>query len=308
MPARGRWGNAYFCRQFPMENPKDGNRRLRSSYVSAIISISLVLFLVGLLGMLVLEARRLSEYVREHVQVSVFLQDNLQDKQVESFLKELEGMPAIRSARYVSKEAALDSLKRELGEEATGMLESNPLPATIDLNLRADHADPDSLRALQAQLQARSELVREVVYQQTQVERINKNFRTVALVVLAFSLLLLVVAIALINNTIRLTLFSRRFTIKSMQLVGATRGFIRRPFLLRALLHGIYASLIACVLLTGLYGLLQVRVPELAGLLDLQALGALFGAVAVLGMIISGLSTFFAVNRYLRLHLDELYY
>jgi cell division transport system permease protein len=291
-----------------MENLKDGNRRLRSSYVSAIISISLVLFLIGLLGLLILEARRLSDYVREHVQVSLFLQDNLKDEQVKGFLQALEAMPEVRSASYVSKEAALDSLKRELGEEATGMLEANPLPSTIDLNVRADYTDPDSLRALQAQLQARTELVREVVYQQTEVERINRNFRTVALVVLAFSLLLLVVAIALINNTIRLTLFSRRFTIKSMQLVGATRGFIRRPFLLRSLLHGIYATLIACILLSGLYALLNMRVPELAGLLDIPTLGILYGGVAVLGMMISGISTFFAVNRYLRLHLDELYY
>jgi len=291
-----------------MENPQDGNRRLRSSYVSAIISIALVLFLVGLLGLLILEARRLSEYVREHVQVSIFLQDNLKDEQLNAFMQELESMPEVRQARYVSKEAALDSLKKELGEEATGMLEANPLPATIDLKVRAEYADPDSLRALQTHLQARSELVREVVYQQTEVERINKNFRTVALVVFAFSLLLLVVAIALINNTIRLTLFSRRFTIKSMQLVGATRGFIRRPFLLRSLLHGIYASLIACILLSGLYALLYARVPELAGLLDFQTLGLLFCGVVVLGMIISGVSTFFAVNRYLRLHLDELYY
>lgn len=291
-----------------MDNPKDGNRRLRSSYFSAIISISLVLFLVGLLGLLILETRRLSEYVREHVQVSVFLQDNLKEEQVGVFMKELASMPEVRSARYISKEAALDSLKRELGEEATGMLEANPLPATIDLKVRADYAQPDSLRALQAELQARTELVREVLYQQTEVERINRNFRTIAMVVLAFSLLLLVVAIALINNTIRLTLFSRRFIIKSMQLVGATRGFIRRPFLLRSLLHGAYASFIACLLLSVLYVLLYTRVPELAGLLDFQTLGILFGGVVALGMIISGVSTFIAVNRYLRLHLDELYY
>ena len=150
-------------------------------------------------------------------------------------------------------------------------------------------------------------MVREVTYQQTEVDRMNDNFRMIAIAVLAFCLLLFFIAVALINSTIRITMYSRRFLIKSMQLVGATKSFIRKPFIFRALLHGFYGGIIACILLTGMLYLIRSKIPELVQLQDIKANGILFGGVIILGILLSIISTFFAVNRYLRLKLDELY-
>ncbi|HNQ00093.1 MAG TPA: permease-like cell division protein FtsX, partial [Bacteroidia bacterium] len=207
---------------------KDNNKRLRTSYVSAIISISLVLFMLGILGLLIIDARKISDYVREHVELNVFLQDGIPDTEVNAYREQLQSLSFVRSTRYVSKEEALDSLKKELGEGAVSMLESNPLPATIDIGLKAEYAHPDSLRLIR-ELLSQNKMVRDVIYQETEISRMNKNFRTVALIILFFSALLFFVAIALIHNTIRLSIHSRRFLIKSMQLVGATKNFIRWP-------------------------------------------------------------------------------
>lgn len=289
-----------------IEQPKEGNRRLRSSYASAIISISLVLFMLGLLGLLVLDARKISDYVKQHVQLNVFLQENVAEASVKAYQESLQNLPFVRSSRYVSKQEALDSLKKDLGEGAVGMLDSNPLPASIDINLTADYAHPDSLKLIKEFL-SQDKIVREVVYQQTEVGKMNENFRTVAMIILVFCGLLFFVAIALINNTIRISMYSRRFTIKSMQLVGATRGFVRWPFLKRGFLHGIYAGLMASLLLGGVVYIINSRFPELGQLSDLRVLALLFGGILVLGFVISGISTFFAVNRYLRIKAEDLY-
>ncbi|MBK6836857.1 MAG: ABC transporter permease [Bacteroidetes bacterium] len=285
---------------------KDSNKRLRSSYVSAIISISLVLFMLGLLGLLVIDARKISDYVKEHVELNIFLQDQIADSEIESFRENLQSLPFVKNTRFVSKEEALDSLKKELGEGAVSMLESNPLPATIDINLKADYAHPDSLRLI-SQLLAQNKMVRDVVYQETEISRINKNFRTMGLVILFFCALLFFVAIALIHNTIRLSMYSKRFLIKSMQLVGATKNFIRWPFIRKGLSHGLYAGIVASALLGGIIYLIETRFPVLGQLSDLRIMGILFGCVLVLGILLSGVSTFFAVNRYLRLRMEELY-
>jgi cell division transport system permease protein len=200
----------------------------------------------------------------------------------------------------------MDSLRRDLGESAVSMLDVNPLPATIDVNLRASYAQSDSLKKIKDEL-SQNKMVKDVTYQQTEIKTINENFRTVAIVILVFCGLLLFVAIVLINNTIRLALYSKRFLIKSMQLVGATKGFIRKPFLTRSLVHGIYAGIICMILLTGIIYIIERQFPELHQLSDINILGILAGAIILFGMILSGISTFFAVNRYLRLHVDELY-
>lgn len=289
----------------PVQN-KDGNKKLRSSYASAIISISLVLFMIGLLGLLVLDARKISDYVKEHVQLTIYLNDNIPQMEVDRFTRDIMVQKYAKEVRYVSKEAAMDSLKKDLGESAVGMLDVNPLPATIDVTLRANYAQSDSLKNIKESLSG-NKLVRDVIYQQTEIKSINENFRTVALVILVFCGLLLFVAIVLINNTIRLALYSKRFLIKSMQLVGATKGFIRKPFLLRSLVHGIYAGIICMVLLSGIIYLIERQFPELNQLSDMNHLGILCAGILLFGMVLSGISTFFAVNRYLRLHIDELY-
>ncbi|HNP47525.1 MAG TPA: permease-like cell division protein FtsX [Bacteroidia bacterium] len=285
---------------------KDNNKRLRTSYVSAIISISLVLFMLGILGLLIIDARKISDYVREHVELNVFLQDGIPDTEVNAYREQLQSLSFVRSTRYVSKEEALDSLKKELGEGAVSMLESNPLPATIDIGLKAEYAHPDSLRLIR-ELLSQNKMVRDVIYQETEISRMNKNFRTVALIILFFSALLFFVAIALIHNTIRLSIHSRRFLIKSMQLVGATKNFIRWPFIKKGILHGLYAGIIASLLLGAIIYMVETRFPLLGQLSDLKILSILFACIVLLGLLLSGLSTFFAVNKYLRLRSEELY-
>lgn len=291
----------------PAQEPKIGSRRLRSSYISTVVSISLVLFMIGLLGLLVLDSKKISNYVKEHVQLTAFLQEGVKDTDINSLKEDMEKMPYVKSVQYVSKQQALESLKRDLGEDASTMLESNPLPASLDIGLKAEYANPDSLKKIAAMI-GTNKIVKEVSYQRTEVDKMNENFRTVAMVILIFCGLLLVIAIALINNTIRLSLFSKRFLIKSMQLVGATKGFIRKPFIGRGLINGLYGSLIACILLSGLIYLIQREMPELKQLQDWQIIGTLFFSITVFGLLLSGISTFFAVNRYLRLKLDDLYY
>lgn len=285
---------------------KNSNRRLRSSYISAILSISLVLLLLGLLGLLVIDAKKISDYVKEHVELNVFLNDRITNADLQRFQKKIEREPYAKSVVYISKQQALDSLMKELGEDALGMLESNPLPASLDIRVQAEYSNPDSLKKIREELTA-SNLVREVAYQQTEVDKMNKNFRAVAMVILVFCGLLFFIAVALINNTIRLSMYSRRFLIKSMQLVGATKAFIRWPFLKKGVVHGIYAGIIAGILLSGVIYIIHSRFPELGQLSDLPMLSILVGGIVVLGLLLSFLSTYFAVNRYLRLKTDELY-
>jgi len=288
------------------EKPVDGGKRLRSSYVSSVLSISLVLFMMGLLGLLVIDAKKISDYVKEHVQLNVYLSDDMNKSELNSTIKSLKAMPYVRTLQYISKEEALENLKTDLGEESVGMLDSNPLPATIDVGVYADYAHPDSLHKIQKQL-ASFPMVVEVSYQRNEVETLNRNFRTLAVIILIFCCLLLFIAVVLINNTIRLSLFSKRFLIKSMQLVGATKSFIRKPFLTRSLVHGFYSALISIALLAGIIYLIESRFPEFGQLSDLRLLGILFGGVMVFGFLISGLSTYRAVNRYLRHRVDEMY-
>ena len=288
------------------ETPKDGNRRLRSSYVSSVISISLVLFMLGLLGILVVDAKKISDYVKEHVQLNIFLQNNITNNQLNTFIASLNALPYVKSTKYVSKEVALENLKRDLGEGAVSMIESNPLPASVELNLHARYAQPDSLKKIKDIL-SEYKPVLEVAYQQNEIDQMNQNFRTVAMIILVFCGLLLFIAIVLINNTIRLSLYSKRFLIKSMQLVGATKGFIRWPFLKKGLAHGIYAGIISTILLCAILYLIQHHFPEFGQMSDITMLGFLFAGVVVFGFVLSGLSTFFAINRYLHQHIDELY-
>jgi cell division transport system permease protein len=288
------------------EIAKPAGRRLTSSYVSSVISISLVLFMMGLLGLMVLDARKISDYVKEHVQLNIFLQDNLSKTQLDRFIAKINALPYVRSVNYISKDEALERLKNDLGEDAVSMIESNPLPATIDVNLHARYAQADSLLKIKEILSSNKEVM-EVVYQQNEVEKMNKNFRTVAMIILMFSALLLFVAVVLINNTIRLSLYSKRFLIRSMQLVGATKGFIRWPFLKKGILQGFVAGLISMILLSGIIYLIQQRFPDFGQLSDLRIIGILFGSVIAFGFLLSGLSTYFAINRYLHHPIDELY-
>ncbi len=285
---------------------KYAKRRARSSAASTIIGIALVLFMIGTLALLLLNAHELSIYVKENIQVQVFLNEDAREVDIIQLKKTIDAENYPRETRFVSKEEAAKILQDELGEDFIEFLGFNPLLPSIDIRLRADYAQPDSIEWI-AQGLEQNTMVHEVAYSPDLIQKVYDNVNKITIILLIFSGLLLLVAIALINNTIRLAMYARRFTIRSMQLVGATRWFIRRPFIWQGILNGFYAAVIASGLLTGLIFLAQREVPEFFELQDIETFLMVFSIVAITGILISLVSTMLAVGRYLRLKLDDLY-
>lgn len=281
--------------------------RLRSSYLSSIISNSLVLFMLGVLMLLVFNAKRLSDYVKENIGFSVILHDDVREVDASFLRKTLDASPYVRITQYISKEEAARELQEELGEDFIGFLGYNPLSSSIEVRLKANYANPDSIRKIEDELMAYRP-VKEVFYQKSLVNLVNDNVRKISAIILIFSGLLFFVAIVLINNTIRISVYSKRFIINTMKLVGATWGFIRKPFLLNGILHGFYAAIIAVGLLCGVIYLVQKDFYEIINFGQVDLLAAVFGLVILVGMLINFTSTYLAVSKFLRLRVDDLYY
>ena len=282
-------------------------KRLRSSYATSVISISLVLCMLGTIGVLLLTAHRISKYVRENVGFSVFLNEQVKEADIYRLQKTLDAEQCVRSTRYITKEDAAQEFTEELGEDFVGFLGFNPLSSSIEIKLDARYANNDSIQSIEDRLQTFDE-VKEVSYQKSMIHILNENIEKISLFILAFSALLVVIAVSLINNTIRLSVYSRRMLIRTMQLVGATNSFIRRPFLWRSALHGIYSAFIAmAILVLGLYWA-EGQLEDIISVRDVQILGGLFLIVFFLGITLSWISTYFAVNKYLKIKTDDLYY
>ncbi len=282
-------------------------RKLRSSYFTTIISISLVLFLLGIIGFLFLNANRLSVYVKENLGFTVLINDNAREAEVVRLQKILNAAPYVRVAEYINKEDAADELRQELGEDFVEFLGYNPLLASIEVKLAAQWANPDSMARIESQIMGFPQ-VKEVYYQKDLLDAINENIKNISYVLGLFSLLLLVISVALINNTIRLSVYSRRFLIRSMQLVGATRSFIRHPFLMKSVLHGLGGAALAIALLSLMIYGLSNEMEGVIGFSNMLSIGLLFLIVIIFGILITFISTFFAVNKYLKLKTDQLYY
>ena len=281
-------------------------RRIATSYVTTIISITLVLFMLGLLGMLVLHAKKLSDYVKENIGFSIMIKEGVKEVDIFELQKKLDKERFVKSTEYITREQAAQEFSNELGEDFVGFLGYNPLLPSIELRLNASYANPDSIRFIEQKLQSFSG-VKEVDYHRSLVDQINRNVNRISLVILGFSLILLLIAIALINNTIRLSVCAKRFLIRSMQLVGATQKFIHRPFLIKAVLNGFLSGIIAIGLLLLVLYFTAQEIPELVELQDIKMFSILFALVILLGILISWLSTFFAVRKYLRMKTDSLY-
>ncbi len=282
-------------------------RKLRSSYATSIISISLVLFLLGLVGLLLLNARRLSTHVLENLGFTIVLKDDAKEVDIIRLQKNLDAKAYVKSTDYITKEEAARETSEELGEDFIEFLGYNPLPASIVVKFYAGYANTDSIAAIEKELQ-RFDEVEEVMYQESLIHLVNENVRKISLIILGFSAVMFFIAIALVNNTIRLSVYARRFLINTMQLVGATRSFIRKPFLIKSAEHGIYAALIAILLLIGVIYLIQREFMELISFEDIDILGVLFLGVIILGIVLNWISTYFAINKYLRMRSDDLYY
>lgn len=286
---------------------KYSKRRLAGSTITTVVSLSLVLFMLGLLGIIILNARQLSNHIKENIGFQIILNDNAKEADIAKLQKTLDVSSYVRSTEFVSKEEAAKRLKEDIGEDFIEFLGFNPLLASINVHLKAEYANSDSVSWIQKEI-TETHITKEIIYNRNLINNINESVQKISVVILFFCSLLMVVALALINNTIRLSIYSKRFIIKTMQLVGATQGFIRRPFVITGIKHGLYGAVIAILLLLGLLNFAEKQVPELRDLQDQQMLMYLFGIVVVMGVIISWISTSLAVRKYLRLKSDELYY
>ena len=282
-------------------------RRLANAYLSSVISISLVLLLVGVASMLLVNANSVSDYFKENMQVSVMMKDNVTEDKALSFCETLKKARYIKTTTYISKEQGQMELADQLGEDFLDIFETSPIPASIEITLEAAYVSSDSLEVVKAEI-SKSSLVAEVNYQGSLVDALNANLSKISLVLGFFIALMLFISFVLINNTVRLSVFSRRFTIHTMKLVGATRSFIRAPFLIQAGFQGVFSAMIAIIALVGMLFFLRSGFERLFEIFRLELLLIVIAIVLVSGLVICLVSTYFVVNKLVSLKKDELYY
>lgn len=280
---------------------------LFNSHFTITISIALVLFLLGIMGIIVFTADKVSDHVKENIGFSIIMEDNARDVEVRRLQKYLDAMDYVKSTEFINKDKAAEELTKDLGEDFIQFLGYNPLLASIEVHLMAEYANPDSIANIEQEFQSYSS-IREVIYQKDLVNLVNENVNKISMIILAFSALLFFVSVALINNTVRLSIYSQRFLINTMQLVGATKSFIRRPFITRCVVDGLIGSVVAIAMLSAVVYSLQSELSTIISFADVELIAMVFSAMLLLGLLITQFSAFFAVNKYLRLRSDELYF
>ena len=274
----------------------------------SMMSIALVLFLLGVFALLMMHAQKLSNHLKENIGFEVVMNGNVEEDHIKDLQKELEAMPAVKSTAYITKDEAIRRLSEDLGEDFLQWLgnEENPLLPSIDVRFNAAYANNDSISVIQAQLLKNND-VKEIYYHKSLVSLINQNMNRIGLGLMIASLVLLIIAITLIRNTIRLSIYSKRFLVRSMQLVGATPVYIRRPFIRNGISQGFFGALLADALLALLlYGLTK-RLPELTFVQDYRIIIGIFVGIIILGILLGGLSTRSALRKYLNADVDQLY-
>ena len=286
---------------------KDQKRRLISSYFSVVLSIALVLFLLGLLGMLVLNAKKVSDHFKEQVVVTIYLKENAKEVEIKQLEKSLAMADYVKTIEYVSKEQAAEFLKAENGEDFMDFVGYNPLQNSIDVHLKADFVTSEHLELISEEATSKT-FVDEVTYDNDLVNLMNKNVQKISFWVLVISGIFTLIAVLLINSSIRLAVYSKRFTIKTMQMVGATKQFIRRPFVWRSIRLGIIGAIIALIGMAIVLYYINKTFPELNLLSSPALIVLLFTTVFALGIVITWISTHFATQRFLNLKTDALYY
>ncbi len=282
-------------------------RRLAGAWLSSVISITLVLLLVGVASLLLVNAKSVSDYFKENVQVSVLMRPDVTEDEAMNYATTLDAMPFIKGTRFISKEEGTRDMTDMLGEDFLSVFETAPIPVSVDVTLKADYVSADSLDLVKKAIGS-SPLVDEVVYQQSLVDKLNTNLGKISLVLGIFVVLLLFISFVLINNTVRLNVFSKRFTIHTMKLVGATKSFIRAPFLGQAVFQGLFSALLAILILLGILYFVRKEFVQLFEIFSLDLLLTVIGIVIVAGIVICLVSTYFVVGRLVSLSNDELYY
>lgn len=281
-------------------------RRLAGAWLSTVISISLVLLLVSVAGLLVANARSVSDYFKENMQVSVLMKQEVGDDEAMEYVSDLDAKPFIKSTTFVSREQGAKEMTDLLGEDFLNVFEAAPIPVSVDVTLKADYVSSDSLEVVKNEIM-KSPLVDEVVYQQSLVDKLNTNLRKISMVLGVFIVLLLFISFVLINNTVRLNVFSRRFTIHTMRLVGATKSFIRAPFLVQAVFQGLFSALLATLMLVGILFFVRSEFAQLFEVFRLDMLLIVIGVEILAGVLICVVSTALVVGRLVSLSKDELY-
>ncbi|MBZ5858123.1 cell division protein FtsX [Flavihumibacter profundi] len=285
---------------------KSSAKRSQPSYFMSILGVSLVLFILGLLGWIVINANKLGQYFKENVEVRVYLRENISPKDSAALVQYIANKPYVKEYEYITKELAKEKFVADGNEDWKNILDANPLPASIDFKLRNQYVNSDTLIAIKADLQQNIG-VNDVQYPRSLVDNLNENVRKISLILLIIAITLCVVVIVLIDNTIRLAMFSNRFLIKTMQMVGATRGFIAKPMDFRAIINGAISGIIALAGIIALVLFAEQQLPELKAMRDNSWLIMLGSGIIILGILISLLSTHRSVIKYLKMKLDELY-
>ena len=275
--------------------------------ITSIVSVTLVLLLMGLTVLTFFMGKGISSYMKENMSFSVMLSENVSDAEISSLRKSLDGMPFVKSSLFISKEEAKEQLIQDLGEDPEELLGYNPATDCIEIYLHSNYANSDSLVYVSEQIKAQTN-VDELLYRQEALDLVNDNLTKISTILLALSLVLLFISFTLIRNTIRLSIYSKRFIINTMRLVGATNGFIRKPFILRNIVDGVIAALLANVAIVGLLYYLSIQYADIRIVLQTNDLIYVFVSVIVLGVAITYVSTIFAVNHYLRMKTNHLYY
>jgi cell division transport system permease protein len=282
-------------------------RRLANAYLSSVISISLVLLLVGIASLLLVNAKGVSDYFKENMQISVMMKQEVSEEDALEFKESLDGQGFIKATEYISKEQGQQEMAQMLGDDFLEVFEVSPIPASINVTLEAEYVSADSLEVVRGRI-LESGIVESVEYQASLVEALNANLRKISMILAVLIALLLFISFVLINNTVRLSVFSRRFTIHTMKLVGATRSFIRAPFLVQSVLQGVFAAFIAIIILVGCLFFMKSEFAQLFEIFRLDLLLLVMGIVLVAGVAICLTSTWLTVNKLVSLSKDELYY
>ena len=279
---------------------------LSTQFVTALISTSLVLVLLGTIVLFVLTARNLSNYVKENINVTILLNDDISQGEIESLQKSLEEQQYVKSLKYISKERALHEQCVDMGTDPSEFLGYNPFTASFEIKLKSEYANNQSLDKIAKQLKA-TQKVMDVIYQKELMNAVNNNIRKFSIILLIIAALFTYISFALINNTVRLTIFSRRFIINTMKLVGASWGFIRRPFIWRAIAIGLVAAIIAILVLGGGVYAWYTKSPDILIVMTWEVLAITAGVILLFGLIITTFCSYVSVNKFLKMKAGDLY-
>jgi cell division transport system permease protein len=282
--------------------------KIRGAYLTSLVSISMVLLLLGIVGWLILNASFLSVYVKENIRFAILTKDGVKEPDIKLYQKTLDTYDFVKSTEYITKDQAAEILKEDLGEDFVGTLGYNPLPVTIFVYLNAEYANPDSITNIEKFFLSNTEIVDEVSYQHNLISEINSNVNKISIILLIFCAALFLISFALLNNTVRLMIYSKRFTINTMKLVGAKRSFIRKPFLITGALQGLYSSFMAMIILSVIFYFTNKQMGEVVSLISPAIILSLYALILISGVVLTTVSTYFSLNKYLKLKTANLYY